>query len=149
MVVWAAQPRRRFPPLLILAVVATCNKFVCTAIYCCYLPSSGWSTGQLDQSTRPPLPRHRAPTLTQDNESNGARLIEAANGRKASRGWCQVVLGGTTGTAAIKRASTQDIMRLRGSKKAATTTPAEAVCCGDDDTDDDDDDDDEANQATP
>ena len=43
-----------------------------------------------------------------------------------------MVLGGTTGTAAIKRASTQDIMRLRGSKKAAAT-PAEAVCCGDDD----------------
>ena len=68
----------------------------------------------------------RIPTLDEDNESNGARLIEAANGRKASRGWCQVVLGGTTGTAAIKRASTQDIMRLRGSKKAAAP-PAEAV----------------------
>ena len=79
----------------------------------------------------------------------GDSLKAVAKGRTASRGWCQVVLGGTPGAAAIKRASTHDIMRMRGSTKAATTTPAEAVCCGDDDTDDDDDDDDEVNQATP
>ena len=39
---------------------------------------------------------------------------------------------GTDGTAAIKRASTHDIMRLRGSTKAAIKTLVEVVCCGDD-----------------
>ena len=49
-------------------------------------------------------------------KQSGGSLVDAAKGRNASRGWTQVVLGGTTGTAGIKRASTQEIMRLRGSK---------------------------------